>query len=144
MKELEKSDKAYIHSEAFNLMKYETDDGLESEIIWNSRDGVTPFIISNRDKTKMMTHVRWSEDVCVPNHVPKPGDRIFVDVTPEMMRDGARKQIEKFWDHPTYPMKKSFSTKEEAMETLSKFNPGEPAVITVNDGKANQGPGSDI
>lgn len=72
----------YNHSEAFCLMKYRSDDGTEEEIIWNSRDGVTPFVISLRSG-KPATHVDWKNDRCVPDYEPKTGERIFVDLTYE-------------------------------------------------------------
>lgn len=68
------------HGEAFMLMKYQADDGSESEIVWNSRDGVTPFVITLRSG-KQARHVEWRNDVYHPEHKPVPGDRIFVDLT---------------------------------------------------------------
>lgn len=61
-------------------MKYRSDDGTEEEWLWNSRDGVTPFVISLRSG-KYATHVDWHLDRRDPNHIPKPGDRIFIDLT---------------------------------------------------------------
>lgn len=71
-----------VHGEAFNLMQYESRDGQTKELIWNSRDGVTPFICWSRDGVEM-AHVRWSEDIRAPNHVPNVGDRVFIDATIE-------------------------------------------------------------
>lgn len=36
------SSNPYQHAEAFCLMQYASKDGSEREIVWNSRDGVTP------------------------------------------------------------------------------------------------------
>jgi hypothetical protein len=33
-----------LHAEAFKLMKYVSEGGTETLMIWNSRDGVTPFV----------------------------------------------------------------------------------------------------
>jgi hypothetical protein len=70
------------HAEAFMLMRYVADDGSEEELIWNSRDGVTPFVISLRSG-KQATHKDWTGDRYLPGHKPQPGDRIFVDLTEE-------------------------------------------------------------
>jgi len=39
---------SYRHAGAFCLMTYRADDGTEEEQVWNSRDGVTPFVITLR------------------------------------------------------------------------------------------------
>lgn len=35
----------YKHAEAYCLMKYKCEKCGKTEILWNSRDGVTPFMI---------------------------------------------------------------------------------------------------
>lgn len=52
----------FAHQEAYCLMQYDADDGTETEVVWNSRDGVTPFGITLRSG-KPATHARWGEDV---------------------------------------------------------------------------------
>lgn len=86
------------HREAFCLMKYMTDDKTEKEFLWNSRDGVTPFVIHSATSGKKMMHVEWQNDLYAPNHRPKAGDRIFVDCLPEHIRDQAVAYVEKHWD----------------------------------------------
>lgn len=54
---------------------------MEEEVLWNCRDGVTPFIVPNRDKTKDMQHVDWGRDIRRPDHRPRVGDGIFVNMT---------------------------------------------------------------
>jgi hypothetical protein len=83
------------HIEAFCLMKYRSDDGTEEEIIWNSRDGVTPFVITLRSG-KSATHVDWQSDVYAPDYVPKSGDRIFIDLTMEKALEYAERNL-KAW-----------------------------------------------
>jgi len=85
----------YNHSEAFCLMKYRSDDETEEEIIWNSRDGVTPFVISLRSG-KTASHVDWRSDRCVPDYKPKPGERIFIDLTPEKAEEYAKRNVRKW------------------------------------------------
>lgn len=73
-------------------MKYATDDGSVVEWIWNSRDGVTPFCVTSRCG-KLMSHVQWKYDIRILDYKPLPGERIFIDATPELMRPAAEKYI---------------------------------------------------
>lgn len=85
------------HAEAFKLMKYQTDDGSEWEIIWNSRDGVTPFCVESRGG-KEMTHVNWDQDVITPiDYKPAPGTRMFVDATEKFLVDKCYTYVNKYW-----------------------------------------------
>jgi hypothetical protein len=89
----------YEHAEAFCLMTYQANDGTEQEVIWNSRDGVTPFVIRLRNG-KEASHVTWKDDRCDPDHKPQPGDRIFVDLTPERAREVASTAVDRWLADP--------------------------------------------
>ncbi len=114
-------EKKYNHVEAFCLMKYATKDGAETEIVWNSRDGVTPYIIPSKSGAEM-SHVDWRNDTRTLDYQPKPGDRIFVDLGAERAKKLATERVERYWDHPEYPMSRMYGTKEEAVEGLLKAN----------------------
>ena len=43
---MKESNEEYKHAEAFCLMKYRCEKCGQAEVVWNSRDGVTPFIIN--------------------------------------------------------------------------------------------------
>jgi hypothetical protein len=87
------------HGEAFCLMKYRSDDNSEEEILWNSRDGVTPFMITSRSGKKM-SHVDWGNDVYAPHWKPPIGMRIFVDATEDLVREKLLAYVEKiFTEH---------------------------------------------
>lgn len=121
----------YKHVEAFCLMKYATKNGTETETVWNSRDGVTPYTIPSKSGVEMF-HVDWRSDVRAPDHQPKLGDRIFVDLGAERARKLATERVEKFWDHPQYPMSGMYGSKEEAVEgllTASEFAPDWPHLV---------------
>lgn len=104
----------YNHREAFCLMQYRSDDGTEAEQLWNSRDGVTPFIISSRNG-KSMHHVEWNKDSCLPNFSPPKGMRIFVNATRELVTPRLREYVDKIFTehHGGY-----WETREEAFEAL--------------------------
>ena len=137
-KELRKQLQAkYRHGEAFCHMMYVSDDGREIEWLWNSRDGVTPFIISSRNG-KSMRHSYWGEDRFDPDYKPQPGDRIFVDCKPEMVREKAVEYVNRYWDNAEYPMKKVFAdprTREDAVQhfVTEWTKPGSPYVLVVSE-----------
>jgi hypothetical protein len=123
----------YVHKEALCLMEYRSDDRREVEYIWNSRDGVTPFTVTSRRGTEM-THVNWMYDRRIPDFVPQPGSRIFVDLTPEKAQEYAARRVARSWDDPTSPAKDLFVSREEAIERLtanSLSQPGAPDLIVV-------------
>jgi hypothetical protein len=76
----------YRHKEAFCLMQYACKACGFREVIWNSRDGVTPFGVQCRQCKSLENHVNWNQDRCVPDYIPTPGQRIFVDLTIELAR----------------------------------------------------------
>lgn len=65
------------HAEAFALMRYA--GGGTSRTVWNSRDGVTPYVIFHDDAE--MAHVDFKVDQYAPQHIPYPGDLVFIDLT---------------------------------------------------------------
>lgn len=84
----------YAHGEAFCLMKYQTQDGKETEFLWNSRDGVTPFSITSLTGNTMY-HVEWKSDKCIPDYNPPKGMRIFVGATKELATPALNAYIDK-------------------------------------------------
>jgi hypothetical protein len=126
----------YQHAEAFCLMKYATDDGSEVEWLWNSRDGVTPFIIRSRTGNEMH-HVDFALDRCLPNYQPLATERMFIDLTTERAEAFARRRIERYWTDPEYPMSQTFESEEQALSELVKgmLRPGAPDIIEARDWK---------
>jgi hypothetical protein len=134
----------YQHAEAYCLMTYRADDG-EEETIWNSRDGVTPFIVTLKSGKQAM-HVDWSTDRRDPNYKPKPGERIFVDLTEERRKELWLKNCQRYWPNAAgvvdYPneaaaaaARAEFKTPEAMAEymTQSPMHPGEPDLIEVTE-----------
>lgn len=116
-------------------MKYQDVETKKIELIWNSRDGVTPFVVFSRDGNESR-HVDWRSDQIVPDHVPSVGDRIFIDLTMERCREFHRQMVEERWEREPYPMKDRFASKEEAVERLSveMFGNGrQPDIIEVTE-----------
>lgn len=117
----------YKHGEAYALMRYLSDDGTEEEIIWNSRDGVTPFVITLRSG-KVAKHVNWSGDFPFPNYQPPLGSRMFVDLTEESARSKAAEYLERNRNYVPENV-----SEEELIEMLVKdwMKPGAPDLVEV-------------
>lgn len=123
----------YRHGEAFCLMTYRADDG-EEEVIWNSRDGVTPFMITLRSG-KPARHVEWHRDRRVPDYTPPRGSRIFVDLTDQAARSRAR-QIAEHWFHDSghwgNRARAQFHTIDAMIDALvADLPPGSPDIQEV-------------
>lgn len=125
---------SYQHPEAFCLMRYRDEVTGEIEVLWNSRDGVTPFMIHSKAGNSTQ-HVDWRQDRCVPDFIPTPGMRIFVDASPKHahIRESAKDYVERRWNDDKYPMSAAghWATKEEAIDFFIKewTKPGSPTVI---------------
>src|SRR5690348_1870783 len=91
----------FSHGEAFMLMRYANEGGLVQELLWNTRDGVTPFMIQSADKSCTLQHVAWKKDVRIIRFLPPIGMRVFVDLTIEKAREFATEWADKNWEgHP--------------------------------------------
>lgn len=82
--------KEYKHAEAFCVMQYASDDGTITETLWNSRDGVTPFMLISKDGKTTMRHVNWANDKFDPEFKPPSGSRYFADLTKEQAKKYAK------------------------------------------------------
>lgn len=90
------------HAESFALMLYQNKVTGRAEVLWNSRDGVTPFLINDHEapaelvaafaerrksedfdpRTEvdpgLMAHANIHDDSFMPNFIPPVGMRFFV------------------------------------------------------------------
>lgn len=74
---------SYQHKEAFCLMQYRCRCG-HHEVIWNSRDGVTPFsMVCPSCGEPDMCHINFGADRFAPDHKPHFGQRMWVTMTQE-------------------------------------------------------------
>lgn len=97
----------FNHGEAYRLMKYADTVTGNIEIIWNSRDGVTPFCETSKEGNEAQ-HIDWKGDEFSRFHVPAIGDRIFMTATHAMVEDRAKEYVDSSWNHSQYPMKEMF------------------------------------
>lgn len=132
------------HGEGFCLMQYKDKVTGEIEILWNSRDGVTPFIIESR-RGNEAEHIDWRADKYAPDFKPAKGMRIFVDASPQHkhIRKSASDYVNKYWalDIGGGQKMKTTLTKESGAqmnkgEAIDFFitewtKPGSPTIIEV-------------
>lgn len=82
------------HAEAFCLMWYACECG-HRERVWNSRDGVTAFGFQCPScKAPQLKHINWNLDQYAPDHVPAPGQRIWIDMTRDRALEIARRTVD--------------------------------------------------
>lgn len=84
----------YDHAEAFCLMQYCCKACKNIELLWNSRDGVTPFMIDCPKCGDTAQHINFGKDECFPGYRPFVGQRIFIDLTKERARHQAKMHID--------------------------------------------------
>jgi len=129
----------HIQKETFCLMKYKCEKCLKEELIWNSRDGVTPFAIGcsfcKREGSEhgTMQHIDWSGDKYLPDYFPKFGERVFITMPKEILQLIVKARVEAYWNLKNYPMKESYSSKEEAYKAFLKDSEqeGQPYLLQL-------------
>jgi hypothetical protein len=129
------------HAEAYMLMVYTSHDGAEQEVLWNSRDGVTPFMITGRSGEELAHRTRLA-DHYAPGHVPAVGDRIFVDLTLQRARVFAAAQIERLERGSLAgrrTLEEQYASREAAVEDwaqqmLVENGGGRPDILVVTAG----------
>jgi hypothetical protein len=128
--------RGYQHGEAFSLMQYRGQKTGRVETLWNSRDGVTPFIIPSADESEPMSHVDWEADRCVPTYVPPVGMRVFVDLTAERAVEYAKRIVERHWRNPSLGMSSRYASRQHAEREIAagmfQHGPGTPDVVVVD------------
>ena len=122
----------FQHAEAYCLMLYRDSQGNE-EWIWNSRDGVTPLVVTSREGHEAR-HAEWHRGRFLPQHLPAVGERIFITTTLEIQRTHRRTFVDRWWDDQALEMPARFASKEAAVEELAAADmeiPGQPTLMVV-------------
>lgn len=114
----------YNHAEAFCWMYYCSGDGKIGRWIYNSRDGVTPFITFHNGV--QLRHTFMRHDLRQPNYKPVPGDWIWRSYTEEEARDLIHRRIESMKKHGMTP--EPGFLEQEVKEMLDR---GEPMLEQV-------------
>lgn len=118
----------YKHAEAYCLMKYRCEKCGLTEKIWNSRDGVTPFMINCPKCNGHMQHIDWHEDKRLVNYIPEIGQRVFIDMPLDYYKLFCRvqaKHIKENVEGNTDTLQKIYSN------LMSEYNKNEPYIIKI-------------
>lgn len=122
--------KKHQHAEAFNLMTYACKCG-HREVIWNSRDGVTPFGLNCPScGSATLRHVDWQCDVYAPYHKLHRGQRFWRDGTPDEAEAIMKRRIELMRSsHPCSPgMAARLIREAREGSDMSEFRKGWPTI----------------
>lgn len=119
------------HPEAFVRMQFSCAEKCCSEIIWNSRDGIAPTMVLNRRTQHQMTWQQGRGDLYAPSYQAKPGERVFVNATPDMVRSTAERWVEAKWDLPS--VRGQFKEKKDLLDYVIKDwrSNGNPWLVTI-------------
>lgn len=128
----------YAHKEAFCLMYYES-KAKNGFMVWNSRDGVTPFTVF--EDGVEYNHTHWFLDRRLVPEIPQhmdylnrhillPGHRIFRDTTPEEAREYAIKRLASA-KGTAYEVEEGSEKYSQLLESLTKDFTGEPDMVKV-------------
>lgn len=123
----------YEHMEAFCLFKYRDELGNE-EVIWNSRDGVIPFAVPSRVNPLISAYNRdWAWTNQAPFYIPKVGERVFVNLTPERTLARVSALVRENWGWMARMKQFAAMTETQAIAFLaSGYDYTEPDVVTVD------------
>lgn len=122
------SNRKYNHAEAFCLMSYKCEKCGETEQLWNSRDGVTPFVIGCKSCDGSMVHINWQSDKRIPDYIPMKGQRVFIDIPESLKRPLALERTDHFKDSE---FKIPDEEHEETIKAImASFHEGEPYLVT--------------
>lgn len=125
---MKESNEEYKHAEAFCLMKYKCEKCGQAEVVWNSRDGVTPFIINCEKCGGNMQHIDWHSDVRQVGYIPKLGQRVFIDMPSDVFKIYCRvkaKYIKDNVEGNTEKLQKIYS------KLLREYDKNEPYLMKI-------------
>ena len=122
--------------DAFRVMIYKDEAG-NLETIWNSRDGVTPFIVRSKQGLESR-HIAWGNDRFEPYYVPPIGSRIFIDLTMEKALESRARYYDRMSndiecgpDFKKYYPDRDAAIRALAEEDMASFAPHTPDLVEV-------------
>lgn len=119
-------------AEAFHNMQYSCDECGHSEMIWNSRDGVTPFLLSCSKCGKLMSHSgNWNIEKAYKT-LPEDANRVFVAPFLKDAQTSASDWVERYYSELIKYGHYKNSTKEQiiANKVADRMLDQCPMVIT--------------
>lgn len=138
------------YPEAYRLLRYTVPETGETELVWNSRDGVAPKHLRSRNgDTAECVNSIDNPGTFAPWHVPAVGDRVFVDLTEQRARVLGAIRVERFevWQREKPEALRGlpllhdlFDTREAAVDAAARWFLGTGAadVLVVTAGYLEQ------
>lgn len=129
----------YNHVEAFCLMTYRERNGEKEVRVWNSRDGVTPFVIPIDDHEYM--HENWNDDKRDPEYIPEVGSYIFMDYTLSSLAAVYTEWARRHWSNQQFRLQFSYGREttpeevgmERARDELKEAGEPPPRLVQVSE-----------
>lgn len=124
------------YPERFALMHYRCDSCRGLELVWNSRNGVSPFSIPcARCEEGIATHVSWEQDLRKPDWQLRMGQRFFRDGTPDEAVEIMRKRIAVMQDLDPLPQHRIDELLRDTKEgRVHEFRSGWPSIDVCTEG----------
>jgi hypothetical protein len=121
------------YPEAFCLVCYAPPDNKNGEILWNSRDGFVPPVITSPIDGQPMHRTAIS---FAPAHQPVVGERIIVDMTEQRARALAAQDLERSERTDRATLEEMYPSREEALNAfVDRYRvPHTPDILVVNSG----------
>lgn len=115
----------FNHAEAFCLMNYKCEKCGKIELLWNSRDGVTPFGIGCINCNGEMFHSNFGGDKCKEDYIPDKGQRVFIDYPKSLIAPFARRRVAQIDSY-------NHEEKDDLIKNIiDGFHEDEPYIITI-------------
>lgn len=114
----QRSKNAFSHPEAFCLMRYHSETADRLLLVWNSRDGVTPFCFYLDGHEYQ--HVEWNRDRRIVDHKLSAGDLIWRDIKPEEASSLAMEAASRRWGKNTYGCRERFASAAELASVIEE------------------------
>lgn len=121
----------YQHAEAYCLMTYQCEMCGHTERLWNSRDGVTPYIINCDRCDQPSRHIDFQRDLCKPKHVPTKGQRVFIDFPLELKEPLARRRVKRFFERTKGSRWEDDAFEQMVQDVIRSYHPGNPFIVKV-------------
>lgn len=124
------------HAEAFAIMHYRCEGCGKIEMLWNSRDGVTPFMVASQCCDKQLAQHLMLKDV--KTHLPPLGvNRVFIDLTEAKAVEYAKRRFKDLVDNDYYGQDHlcdmtEIKAVQNALDELTR-QPGQPDTMTLEE-----------
>lgn len=113
---------------AYCITTFACDEGCCSEKVWVNGDIKVPQVIVNR-RSKHLMKIKLPPGIYTREYKPRPGERVFVQATSELIRMTAERFVKEKWED----IKSTFLKQGDAIRHYLKewTEPGMPWLVTI-------------